>query len=89
MDGFEEQRQNNLAVSHLYGSFYSTEHGLMLADAEALAKKEVRLLPLNYYELEKTSGIFGNLLGIVLGPQPSLTAAYRLFLDCSYVRSLQ
>lgn len=80
-DDSEEQQRDNLSLSRLYGALYSSEHGIMLADAETLNKKEVCAIPLNYYELEKTLGIFGNLLGVVLGPQHTLTTVYCAFWD--------
>jgi hypothetical protein len=48
----------------------------MLADLEYLHAKEVRSIPLTYWELEKTLGMFGNLLGVILGNQHVLTRTY-------------
>ncbi len=53
----------------------------MYADLQALEAKEVRSVPLNYFELEKTLGMFGNFLGVTLGSGHPLTTAYRLFWD--------
>jgi hypothetical protein len=52
---------------------------MVLADLELLKVKEVQSIPLNYFELERNLGMFGNLLGTVLGSQHILTQAYRLF----------
>jgi hypothetical protein len=41
--------------------------------------KELRSYPLTYLDLEQNLGIFGNLLGTVLGEGHPLTANYRLF----------
>jgi hypothetical protein len=57
----------------------SGEHLLMLADLESLQAKEVQSLPLSYFELERNLGMFGNLLGMVLGSQHILTTRYREF----------
>jgi hypothetical protein len=76
-DGSSEHRQANLELSRLYGFLNSSETGVMLADLEALRAKEVRSVPLTYWELEKTMGMFGNLLGVVLGNQHPLTTTYR------------
>jgi hypothetical protein len=75
-DGATEHRQANLELSRLYGFLNSSETGIMLADLEGLKAKEVRSIPLTYWELEKTLGMFGNLLGVVLGTQHTLTHTY-------------
>lgn len=76
-DGATEHRQANLELSRLYGFLNSSETGIMLADLEVLKAKEVRSVPLTYWELEKTLGMFGNLLGVVLGTQHTLTRTYQ------------
>ena len=78
-DGSAEHRHANLEISRLYGLLNSGEQALMLADLEALKAKEVHSIPLTYFELERNLGMFGNLLGVVLGSQHSLTSAYRAF----------
>jgi hypothetical protein len=80
-DGSAEHRQANLEVSRLYGLLNSNEGGIMLADLETLKAKEIRSVPLTYWELEKTIVMFGNLLGVVLGSQHHLTVAYRQLWD--------
>ncbi len=68
-DGSAEHRQANLEVSRLYGLLNNSDMGIMLADLENLKAKECRSVPLTYWELEKTVGMFGNLFGVVLGSQ--------------------
>lgn len=41
--------------------------------------KEVQSIPLSYCELERNLGMFGNLLGTVLGQQHTRTTAYQAF----------
>jgi hypothetical protein len=78
-DGSAEHRQANLELARTYGMLNSGEQSLMLADLEALKSKEVQSIPLTYFELERNLGMFGNLLGTVLGPTHQLTIAYRAF----------
>jgi hypothetical protein len=51
----------------------------MNSDLEALKAKEVASILLNYFELECNLGMFGTLLGTVLGNQHALTTAYQAF----------
>jgi len=78
-DGSAEHRHANLEVSRLYGLLNSGGQALMLSDLEALKAKEVQAIPLTYFELERNLGMFGNLLGVVLGSQHILTTTYRAF----------
>jgi hypothetical protein len=80
-DGSEEHRRSNLELARTYGMLTSGEQSIMYADLQALEAKEVRSVPLNYFELEKTLGMFGNFLGVTLGSGHPLTTAYRLFWD--------
>jgi len=80
-DGTEEHRRANLELARQYGFLQEGEHGITFSDLQALEAKEVRSVPLTYYDLEKTLGMFGNLLQVVLGAQHDLTAAYRSFWD--------
>ncbi|MFN9956178.1 MAG: hypothetical protein ACK55I_24035, partial [bacterium] len=41
--------------------------------------KELRSYPLNYRDLEQNLGIFGNLIGTILGEGHPITKNYRLF----------
>jgi len=91
-DGSAEHPQANLELSRLYGLLHSGDHCIMLADLELLKTKEVQSVPLNYFELERNLGMFGNLLGTVLGSQHTLTIHYRSFwtlLSQSYRNDIQ
>jgi len=78
-DGSVEQRQANLEVAQLYGLLHAGDNGIMLADLERLKAKETQSLPLNYFELERNLGMFGNFLGTILGSTHILTTSYRTF----------
>jgi hypothetical protein len=41
--------------------------------------KDLRSFPINFFELEQNLGVFGNLLGAILGETHPLTVAYRPF----------
>jgi hypothetical protein len=75
-DGNAEQRLANLEVARLYGYLQAGELAVSLQDLEALQAKEIRSVPLTYWELEKTLGAFGNLMGVVLGLTHPLMVAY-------------
>jgi hypothetical protein len=79
MDGNAEHHQTNAEVARLYGLLNSGGAACSLADLEVLAAKEVRSVPLSYWELEKNLGMFGNLLGVILGGPHPLTIAFREF----------
>ncbi len=78
-DGSAEHRQANLELSRTYGMLNLGENSLLLADLEAHKAKEVQSIPLTYFELERNLGMFGNLLGTILGTTPILVVAYRAF----------
>jgi hypothetical protein len=78
-DGSAEHRQANLELARMYSFLASGENALMLANLEVLKSKEVASIPLTYFELERNLGMFGNLLGVVLGCNHALTQAYRSF----------
>jgi hypothetical protein len=64
----------------------------MLTDLQAIQAKEVQSIPLTYFELERNLGMFGNLLGTVLGSTHILTERYRDFwtlLSMSYRQEIQ
>jgi hypothetical protein len=64
-------------VARLYGYLQAGDLAVSLTDLETLQPKEVRSVPLTYWELEKTLGAFGNLMGVVLGTTHPLFTAYR------------
>jgi hypothetical protein len=78
-EGSAEHRQANLEVARLYGLLNSGENSILLSDLEQLKAKEIKALPMNYFELERNLGMFGNFLGTVLGTNHALTLAYRSF----------
>ena len=78
-DGNAEYRRANLELSQMYSFLASGETALMYSDLELLKSKETLSIPLNYFELDCNLGMFGNLLGVVLGDAHPLTTAYRAF----------
>jgi hypothetical protein len=78
-DGSSEHRQANLELARTYGLLNAGEHSLLLSDLEMLKSKEVQSIPLSYYKLERNLGMFGNLLGTVMGTEHILTTTYRVF----------
>jgi hypothetical protein len=91
-DASSEHRQANLELARQYGMLAAGDHSLLLRDLESLQAKEVQSLPLTYFELERNLGMFGNLLGAVLGSAHTLTTMYRAFwtlLSKSYRQEIQ
>jgi len=91
-DASAEHRQQNLEIARTFGLLNSGEHALLLSDLTALQAKEVQSIPLTYFELERNLGMFGNLLGTVLGNTHVLTVKYREFwgsLSQAYRQELQ
>ena len=72
-DDSAEHRQANLEVARLYGQLSVGDHSVILSDLEALKAKETTSIPLTYFELERNLGMFGTLLGMVLGNAHALT----------------
>jgi hypothetical protein len=65
---------------------------LLLTDLKAIKAKEVQSIPLSYFELERNLGMFGNLLGTVLGTNHVLMIKYHEFwtlLSQGYHQELQ
>jgi hypothetical protein len=81
IDGGESHRRHNLEVSKLQGTLFNSEVGFTLSDMDTLQKRELKTVPLCYFDLEKSLGLYGNLLGVVLGTNHTVTAAYRQFWD--------
>jgi hypothetical protein len=81
IDGGEGHRKHNLELSKLQGTIYNSEVGFTLNDLDTLQRRELHAVPLCYFDLEKSLGLFGNLLGVVLGNTHALTTAYRQFWD--------
>jgi hypothetical protein len=76
-DGNAEFHQTNAEVARIYGLLNSGKATCSLSDLELLQSKEVRSVPVTYWELEKSLGMFGNLLGVVIGSNHPLTLAFR------------
>jgi hypothetical protein len=72
-EGSAEHRQADLEVARLYGLLNSGDQSIMLSDLEQLKSKEIKALPMNYFELERNLGMFGNFLGTILGSGHALT----------------
>jgi hypothetical protein len=87
-----EHRQANMEIARMYGMLTAGDTSLQLTDLEALQSKEAQSVPLSYFELERNLGMFGNLLGTVLGSNHVLTTRYREFwtlLSQGYRQELQ
>lgn len=76
-EGNAEHRQSNREVARLYGFLQQGDTSISLADLESLQSKELRSVPLTYWELEKSLGAFGNLVAVVLGPAHPLCLSYK------------
>jgi hypothetical protein len=76
VDGNSKQWQSNLETARLYGLLMAGDASISLADLEALSSKEIKSIPLTYWELEKTLGMFGNLIRTLLGAPHPLTVAF-------------
>jgi hypothetical protein len=78
-DGSSAHRAANLELSKEQSLLLGQDSMLLYADLETIKKKSFRSLPLTYFELEKALGLFGNLLGTVLGDAHPITIAFRAF----------
>jgi len=80
MDGSEEYRASAIELSRSFGLLFERDLGVSFADlAQFKVPKELRSYPLNYMDLEQNLGIFGNLIGTILGEGHPITKNYRLF----------
>jgi hypothetical protein len=79
IEGGEAHRKHNLEVAKIQGSLYHNEVGFNLSNLDALQKCELKAVPLCYFDLEKSLGLFGNLLGVVLGNEHIITTSYHQF----------
>jgi hypothetical protein len=80
MDGSEGHRAASLELARSYGLLYERDHGVSLADLNQLkVPKELRSFPISFFYLERNLGLFGNLIGAVLGDAHPITTAYRTF----------
>jgi hypothetical protein len=79
IEGGEAFRRHNLELSKVQGTLFQNEIGFNLSDLDALQKRELKAVPLCFFDLEKTLGLFGNLLAVVLGENHVITTSYRQF----------
>jgi len=80
MEGSEDYRLAVQDLAREYILLSEREFGLSYADLSHFkVPKELRGHPITFYELEKSLGMFGNLLQVVLGAAHPITVQYRLF----------
>jgi hypothetical protein len=80
VDGSVEYRTSATELSRSFGLLYEREFGVSFNDLNHFkVPKEFRSYPLNYFDLEQNLGIFGNLLGAILGANHPLMTNYRTF----------
>jgi hypothetical protein len=80
MDGSEEFRMVSQDLARNYTMLAERDFGLHYADlANFKVPKDIRSHPITFFELEKSLGLFGNLIAVVLGQGHPLTANFRLF----------
>lgn len=80
MDGSEEYRASALELSRSFGMLFERDLGVLFTDlAHFKVPKELRAFPVNYFDLEQNLGIFGNLVGTILGEAHPITRNYRVF----------
>jgi hypothetical protein len=79
IEGGETFRKHNLELSKVQGTIFQSDIGFTLSDLDTLQKRELKAVPLCYFDLEKSLGLFGNLLAVTLGDNHVLTTAYRHF----------
>lgn len=81
IEGGETFRKHNLELAKVQGYLFHSEFGFNLSDLDALQKRELKAVSLCFFDLEKTLGLFGNILAVVLGDTHTITQAYRQFWD--------
>ncbi len=80
MDGSEEFRASAMELSRSFGLLYEREYGVAFSDLNQFkVPKDLRSYPVTYFDLEQNLGLFGNLIGAILGNQHPITRNYRLF----------
>lgn len=80
MDGSEEFRLASLKIAQSYMVLSEQQLGVQLSDLAQLdVPKDLRAHPTNFYGLEKSLGLFGNLAGTILGNTHPITTAFRSF----------
>jgi hypothetical protein len=80
MDGSEEYRLAAQNLAQSYTLFSEREYNISYSDLDHFkVPKDLRAHPTTFFELEKSLGLFGNLLGTVLGNAHPLTTSYWVF----------
>ncbi len=79
IEGREAFQKHNLELAKVQGSLFQSDFGFNLSDLDALQKRELKAVPLCFFDLEKTLGLFGNFLTVVLGDTHAITQPYRQF----------
>ncbi len=64
-------------MARLYGLLTMRNVSCTLSDLETLVAKEVKSVPVTYWELEIMLGMFGNLLIVLLGTTHTVVVAYK------------
>jgi len=82
MDGSEEYRHAAQDLARNYTLLSEQNLSLQFSDLTQLKlPKDLRAHPITYFELEKSLGLFGNLLHVILGATHPLSTHYKLFWD--------
>jgi len=80
MDGSEEYRLAAQNMAQTYNMLSERDYHINYADLDQFkVPKDLRAHPTTFFELEKSLGIFGNLMGTILGEGHPLTTHYRSF----------
>lgn len=82
IDGFEQHRAATIDMSCSFNLLFERDYSLAYADLERFKlPKDLRSHPINFFELERNLGIFGNLLYAILGSHHPLTHTFHAFWD--------
>lgn len=80
MDGSEEYQATAQELAQSYTMLSERDVGITYSDLENFkVPKDFRSHPTNYFELDQSLGIFGNLIGSILGDNHPLTTHYSTF----------
>jgi hypothetical protein len=82
MDGSEDYRLATQDIARNYALLSERDFSLSYADLSHFkVPKDLRGHPVTFFELEKSLGMFGNLISVVLGTQHPITTNFRVFWD--------
>ncbi len=80
MDGSAAYRQATQEMARAYTVLAERDVSLSFSDWDNFKlPKDLRSFPTSFFELEQNLGVFGNLIGAILGEQHPITVAYRPF----------